>query len=323
MSHGRTHRSRDRASPASAHRMPSSFHARACVGSSASAPSTSTMARRRSRSISCARARSMNAAKRSADRPAMRRRAATSASARAPASIAFAAPSFCCDARVSRAVARSDRRADRATEYAASRFRVCAGMSVSGEIARPARIARATSRMKRGVGREPHGDVDVLASRCAAIVCATPRFRRIEYDVRSPCRLPTSVTTGTPMSSASSVPLTPPNGIGSSTKSTSAIARLVLRVVAALRHEHQPAPARCRPPRDSRTYSARSAGLRRREREHARAGRARARRATAPGSGATASAASTNAPMTTASAAMPSARAWNGCVGAGATWRYG
>ena len=48
--------------------------------------------------------------------------------------------------------------------YAASRWRVCASMSVSGECARPAAIRSRTACMNARVGREAHRDVDVVAA---------------------------------------------------------------------------------------------------------------------------------------------------------------
>ena len=107
-----------------------------------------------------------------------------------------------------------------ACTYAASRLRVCPGMSVSGDPASPVRIAARTSRMNAGSSASRTAMSTYSRPPCAT-VCVTPRLARIENDARSPWRLPTSVTTGTPMSSASSVPLTPPKGIGSSTKSMS------------------------------------------------------------------------------------------------------
>ena len=76
--------------------------------------------------------------------------------------------------------------------------------------ARPAAICAAhrrarTADRRRGARRCRHSRGRSARSYRSRRDCV-----RIEYDVRSPCRLPTSVTTGTPMSSASSVPFTPP-----------------------------------------------------------------------------------------------------------------
>jgi len=107
-----------------------------------------------------------------------------------------------------------------AVSYAASSARVCRGISVNVEFARPARMAARTRPMNVAsvaslVARLTYSDS------LLAIVSVTPRLTSMLYPVRSACRCPTSVTTGTAMASASSVPLTPPYGIGSSTKSTS------------------------------------------------------------------------------------------------------
>ncbi len=81
-------------------------------------------------------------------------------------------------------------------------------MSVSGDEAIPERIAALTSDAK----------VASFASRSAmatyslplwTMVCVTRRLVKMLYDVRSPCLRPHSVTTGTPIARASSVPLTP------------------------------------------------------------------------------------------------------------------
>ncbi len=105
-------------------------------------------------------------------------------------------------------------------EYATSRWRVCALASVSTESRKPARIAARTSVMNAASVAKRTAMSANSRPPCAT-VAATPRLARIEYEDRSPCRLPTSATTGTPMASASIVPLTPPYGSVSSTKSTS------------------------------------------------------------------------------------------------------
>src|SRR5215831_16827299 len=96
-----------------------------------------------------------------------------------------------------------------ARTYAASRARVWAGMSVNTDDAMPEAIAALTS-LRNARSSASRTAMSRYSLPLEATVWVTPRLARMLYDVRSPCLRPRKVTTGTPMSRASSVLLTPP-----------------------------------------------------------------------------------------------------------------
>src|SRR5437763_3116270 len=98
---------------------------------------------------------------------------------------------------------------DSASTYAASSARVWPRMSVSPECSSPAGRACFT-RVMNAASLASRTAISTYSLPLFATVSVTPRLTRMVYELRSPCFLPHKVTTGTPISSASIVPLTPP-----------------------------------------------------------------------------------------------------------------